>query len=658
MQRRSLYSLYSLYRRNTQPTSLVQQLKGRLLLTTVLFTLALSMRFVVGIYITDSERSIDTQTIKLNDNINSLTLSMVDQDTSMRSYISWGKAQDADAFLLGRQNYLNTLKILSQLLTQQGEQDVYAALQQSTQRAGIWYTSYALPQQKLILTGKFIEAQNIRSSGISNVLIGKFRSAVNLLHTLVDEDQDKLQQQDDLVNWTVLIATTAFSISIIVLYWSLFTQQTRQIDQQLTMLKNAALHFGNGKLEKRVEHLQYKELHLVGQQLNSMAGTLQHQQLELEAHAALLDSDLQALLDASVAAVLFVSPTGTIRAINKYFTEMFGISSNDLLEHNIDELYEYWRHRFVDAGALHDYLTTGAGDHEHLLSENMMLQIPFRREMGFTSLPIQSQNGRYQGRLYTIRDITREREVDRLKTEFVSTVSHELRTPLTCINGFIDVLLSDEEEPLSDNQQEYVDIIQESSRRLLAIVNDLLDISQIESGKIIISQGALSLNPLLQEAARVFQPAVRQKGQMLDLELEEPSPTIMGDEIRLMQILTNLLSNAQKYTPKGGSIAIISKVIGNKVQISIRDTGVGMTTEEQTKLFSKFFRAKNPLTTAEGGTGLGLTITHSLVEMHGGRLQVVSTPGQGSTFSFMVAQAAELATAGPQGISGRGKEQL
>jgi signal transduction histidine kinase len=225
-------------------------------------------------------------------------------------------------------------------------------------------------------------------------------------------------------------------------------------------------------------------------------------------------------------------------------------------------------------------------------------------------------------------------EVTRLKTEFVSLVSHELRTPLTSIAGYVELLSEERVGAVAGEQREYLAIVNHNVDRLIELIDDLLDISRIEAGKVTLRRTTLDLLPLIQGVASLLRPQLEAKGQQLSLDLPPTLPPIAGDAERLTQILTNLMSNAYKYTPAGGSITIILRPEDGRVRIDVRDTGIGLSPDDQAQVFIPFFRAQHRATQAVGGTGLGLAITRLLVELHGGEITVTSALGQGSTFSF------------------------
>jgi signal transduction histidine kinase len=228
----------------------------------------------------------------------------------------------------------------------------------------------------------------------------------------------------------------------------------------------------------------------------------------------------------------------------------------------------------------------------------------------------------------------RVREVNQLKSEFVSLVSHELRTPLTAISGYLDLLLEAQGIESTAKQQELLAIVKRNTERLVKLIDDLLDLSRIESGKVELRATAVDIVALITEVVGLLQSQFEAKGQRLFFDPTQTLPAVAGDAERIRQILINLLSNAHKYTPQGGQIWLTVGSEEGWVRINVRDNGIGLSPDEQARLFDKFFRARLPATQGVEGTGLGLPITRLLVEMHGGRITVTSAPGEGSTFSF------------------------
>jgi signal transduction histidine kinase len=232
-------------------------------------------------------------------------------------------------------------------------------------------------------------------------------------------------------------------------------------------------------------------------------------------------------------------------------------------------------------------------------------------------------------------------EANRLKTEFVTAVTHELRSPLTSIAGYLDLLLEEGREG-AEAREAYLQIVKRNADRLLELINDLLDLARLEAEKLELQRVPLDLEGLIREVSEALRPQLEGKGQHLRLNLAASLPVVTGDPERLTQILLNLVSNAHKYTPQGGSITVATRAVRAGVCISVQDTGIGLSSEEQQQLFTKFFRAQQPLVREAGGTGLGLAIARALVDLHGGTITVVSTPDQGSTFNVTLPTAPAL----------------
>jgi signal transduction histidine kinase len=234
------------------------------------------------------------------------------------------------------------------------------------------------------------------------------------------------------------------------------------------------------------------------------------------------------------------------------------------------------------------------------------------------------------------------RRLDDLKSQFVSVAAHELRRPLSPIIGYVELLLEEDVGPLGDEQREYLEIVQRGARRLVDVTNNLLDLTRIEAGRVELVLQPRSLPALVELVAAEWEPQLEAKAQRLTLRAPPGLPPVWCDETRAAQIISNLLDNASKYTPDGGSIGIgvASADEDGFVQLFVTDNGVGISPEDQGKLFSRFFRAGSASLTGAGGAGLGLYITRSLVELHGGRIWFESEPDQGSTFhvTFPVAE--------------------
>ena len=261
------------------------------------------------------------------------------------------------------------------------------------------------------------------------------------------------------------------------------------------------------------------------------------------------------------------------------------------------------------------------------------------------------------GAILMIRDTTREVISDRLKTEFISTMSHELRTPMTAIKGFTQLMVMGNLGPLNETQMELMTTIQNNSERMIAIINDVLELTKIESGEITLDLRPIHLAEALSGVMIDLGPRANQRKHTLTLGILPGLPLVQADAAQLHKVLYNLISNAIKYTPEGGKVAVDAREVhyaelSNQVQerlqtgrsylqINVRDTGVGIQPDDMERIFDRFYRTENALKIEAGGTGLGLSLTRPLVELMSGAIWVESEVGVGTTFSFVLPTATQ-----------------
>lgn len=367
---------------------------------------------------------------------------------------------------------------------------------------------------------------------------------------------------------------------------------------------------------------------LIRTQAENMGMVARQQQIEASRRVAILES---------VADGVVVTDTdNTIDFVNSSALQILGLQRDDVLGRSIDDLAGLFgessaawlqtiREWSLDPYAYED---SGAYAEQIELDDGRIIMVHLA--------PVLLQN-EFIGTVSIIRDITYEVEVDRLKSEFVATVSHELRTPMTSIRGYVDLLMMGAAGALSENQEHFMEIIKENTVRLNVLVNDLLDVSQIEAGKV-----ALNIQPLdLREMSAKLLSEMRQRSEQeqkpihFEMDAFSDLPPVAGDSERVRQILANLLENAFRYTPANGRVTVrLRPANDDYVQIDVVDTGIGIAPEEQPRVFERFYRGEHPFVLASAGTGLGLALVKQLVEMHKGEIWLKSVPGQGSTFSF------------------------
>ncbi|MCS6937436.1 MAG: PAS domain S-box protein [Candidatus Bipolaricaulota bacterium] len=273
---------------------------------------------------------------------------------------------------------------------------------------------------------------------------------------------------------------------------------------------------------------------------------------------------------------------------------------------------------------------------KNLRGEVNITEITIQRKDGsravleLSSRPIW-RDGRVVGVQGIARDVTERKNLEELQNEFVSTVSHELRTPLTSIKGYVDLILSGDAGPLSPEQEEFLQIVAQNTTRLTHLINDLLDIQKLESGRIEFEFSEFALEELLKEISQAMRVQAEQKGLNFRTELDS-GLLVRGDRERLAQVFQNLLSNAIKYTPSG-EVVLTARRREEAIMVSVSDTGIGMSEKDLQRLFQKFYRSENPYVRKVGGTGLGLAITKAILDRHNAKIEVVSQVNQGSTFT-------------------------
>ncbi|MFN2290831.1 MAG: ATP-binding protein [Anaerolineae bacterium] len=252
-------------------------------------------------------------------------------------------------------------------------------------------------------------------------------------------------------------------------------------------------------------------------------------------------------------------------------------------------------------------------------------------------------NARFYEQVHGLSQELELKVQDRTKElrHFLSAVYHELSTPMTSIRGYTSVLLDEKAGPLTDRQERYLQAVRRNVRRLMRLVGDLADVSGIEDGRLTIQPKEVDLENLIVESLEAHANLIDDKGLQVSISVESDARMVLGDRQRLLQILSNLLSNACRYTPAGGRITVSAQCLDDRMELVVQDTGIGIHKDELERIFDRFYRSSDPLVQEQPGTGLGLAITKSLVELHGSQLWVNSTAGEGSTFGFSLPLAAE-----------------
>ncbi len=262
------------------------------------------------------------------------------------------------------------------------------------------------------------------------------------------------------------------------------------------------------------------------------------------------------------------------------------------------------------------------------------LEKPRKAILKFTIAKVLNERKFPVGTVTVIEDITRMKEIDRMKSDFISTISHELRTPLTSILGYTSLLLEGKMGDLEKKQKKSLEIVDKEAKRLAELIEDILDLSKLESGKTKLRIESLDLAALLKSLPIVELP--KKKGLIFDVIAPPDLPKVECSRVKISQVFTNIISNAIKFTDKGGKITVRFRMLKEHVRVDIKDSGVGIEKENMPKLFNKFYQVQSHLTRSQSGTGLGLAIIKEIIGLHGGLIGVSSKIGHGTTVSFVL----------------------
>lgn len=394
----------------------------------------------------------------------------------------------------------------------------------------------------------------------------------------------------------------------------------------------------------------------------------------------------RAITETAFVGVAIIAPGGALTFVNQAFAEMTGYTRDELVSSSAPSTVEaagvgmnFAQLTSAEAFAHYQAMTVDVETGSHRQFETLLHhKNGMSRSVLFSATPLQDADGRYQGTLAVIADITELKKTQaeleeeralltkrvaertaalsaanvelaraaRLKDEFLANTSHELRTPLNAILGMSEVLRREIYGPLNERQQRYVRTIEESGQHLLHLINDILDLSKIEAGKTTLQVTPFPVAEVCRESVKLIQQIASEKHIAVALTVSDERMILNADKRRLKQILVNLLSNAVKFTPRGGQIGL--DVVGDRalrvMRLTVWDTGIGIAPEDGPRLFRPFIQLDSSLSRQHEGTGLGLALVYRLTRMHGGSISLESTVNQGSRFTVSLPWALPDAT--------------
>lgn len=349
--------------------------------------------------------------------------------------------------------------------------------------------------------------------------------------------------------------------------------------------------------------------------------------------------------------VMATNKDGEIFIWNKTAEIITGWRSEDVQGKHFSEVFRVIkeRDRSDASGFIYEAMNNGV---TKLMENHVLLLTKDNKEIpvGDSASPIVDEYGKVNGIVVVFRDVTKERNLDRAKDEFVSTASHQLRTPLTAIKGYTGMLLDGDPGPLNDKQKEYLSEMKRANNRMIELINSLLNVSRVDLGVLSVSPESLDIGEVYMGVIDEMKVIIKQKKQNFRVTAEEGLPTLNADKKILEMIFQNLLSNAIKYTPEGGNIVMDIKKIDSSLLISVSDTGLGVPEAAKDRIFQKMYRADNARINDPDGTGLGLYIVKAVLDQTGGKIWFESNENKGSTFYVSIPLAGMKAKEGQRGL--------
>lgn len=438
---------------------------------------------------------------------------------------------------------------------------------------------------------------------------------VALPMVLVDRAIAELKQQ------LLLAFGAAFLITLAMTVWL-----AHSITRPIMEIASAAQQLGSWTQPSQIRTTAQDEVGFLAATLNHLTDQLRAKIDELSEDRA----QLLAVLTSMVEGVMVLDSRGHVLQINPALERIFGISRVEARGRPYAELFRHQQ--------LNDLITTMLRMGTHRQDE---IVLPLTgRCLQIEASPAGGQRENEACAVLVFHDITDLRHLEKIRKDFVANVSHELRTPLTSIKGYVEALLDGAKDDPTASAK-FLDIILKQSDRLNLIITDLLELSKIESGRVALKKELVDLHAVVERTLAIMKPLADKSRHRLVLALDPSLPSIEGDEGRLVQVLTNLLDNAMKYTPPGGAItvsAVMARPVGNTegltdtIEICIADTGIGIPEQDRPRVFERFYRVDKARSRELGGTGLGLAIVKHLVEGHGGQVWVEANRPQGSRF--------------------------
>lgn len=429
--------------------------------------------------------------------------------------------------------------------------------------------------------------------------------------------------------FTILLISLTYSLVLVTAIDRSVLSRLSKLDRSINAITLKGDH------SSRIEMAGNDEISNLGDNINKMLKSLEDEEKLFET-----------TIGSNGDGIAVVDNNKRVLVINSKAVEMLNLPSDLVSEKDFNKLSDYVFSRTTNADEVDLQLKSLFGTSN---SDRGIMHFKNTYYYEWYSNPF-IKDGIIYGRVFCLHDITEMKEIEhslreanitaetanRTKSDFLANMSHELRTPLNSIIGFSDVLLEGNSGNLNERQTRYLKNISNSGKHLLTIINDILDISKVESGKIQLCKEIIPVKTLIEDTVASMQHLAARKEIVMQISIDSDSGYVRVDKGKIKQVLYNLIGNALKFTDRGGFVNISAKVNGDLAYISVKDTGIGISKTDQEKLFKPFTQIDSSIARRYEGTGLGLALAKELVVLHGGQIWVESEPGKGSTFTFTI----------------------
>ena len=424
---------------------------------------------------------------------------------------------------------------------------------------------------------------------------------------------------------TMIVSIVILVLSIIATAWFI-----RVVITPAEELTETVRQIGKGKLDLKIDVLSNDEIGQLSREFNKMTERLRRfEQMNIEQIIAEKRKS-EAIVESISDGLIVTDEQMRIIHINRTIAELFECHEAQAVTQPVTAVLRDERLIALIREASNSGLARRGHNEDLLQFSSGGRQMFFRPKVS----RIFSDEGQLYGVVTLLQDVTQFKELDRMKSDFIATVSHEFRTPVTSINMSVDILNQGILGPLNDRQKELVDAAREDCHRLTKLARELLQLSRIEAGKLQLRNEPLDIKALVESSVKPLQLQFQEKQVNLVLDIPATLPRLVADEQQVASVVTNLVTNALRYTDRGGKVTVRVREEAGTLRVDVADTGVGISAENLEKIFDKFVQVKQSSDTTPGSVGLGLAIAKEIVGMYGGRIWATSTPGQGSTFSF------------------------